>query len=301
MKKYVVYTILVGSYGKVYQPLVVDDRFDYVLFSNDFAEQYVGVWKVLPIPFPPEIEKSDKKRLSRYPKTHPETMLSNYETSLYIDANIQIVDRWVYDRCVELDNQNVDYAGICLLVTGRDCIYRHAYDMCIMHAENDVNAICELHALHKKGFPEHFGLNENNIIFRRHSKKMCDVDSLWWKWIVKYSFRDQFSYMYCLWEHHVPIKYFLQPGEDARNSKHFKYYPHNNNPLIAKQKWVKQSILELFRNKCRQLSDAHYRYYEKEWCYILKCPTPVLFLVLFGIIATILNFPFIILKKCIRK
>lgn len=297
MKRFVVYTVMVGKYGEIYQPLYIDDRFDYVLFSNDYTEQYVGVWKVLPIPFPPEIEKSDKKRLSRYPKTHPETMLSNYEASLYIDANIQIVDRWVYDRCVELANQKINYAGIRLLVTGRDCIYRHAYDMCILRAENDCNAMQELHALRKEGFPEHYGLNENNIIFRRHNNLMQEVDSLWWKWIVNYSFRDQFSYMFCLWKYKIQLEYFLPIGEDSHNSCHFSYYFHSNESYVAKQKWVKLSTIELFRNKCRLLSKFHRKYYEWEWLFISKCKYYKIALSVLGILSVVLNAPLLIMRE----
>ena len=291
---------MVGSYGKIYQPLCIDERFDYVLFTNDYTEETLGAWQIRSIPVPQEIDKSDNKRLSRYPKTHPETMLSEYSASLYIDANIQIVDKWVYNRVIELAEEKIDYAGIKLLVTGRDCIYRHAYDMCMMHAENDSNAIVQLHALYKEGFPEHFGLNENNIIFRRHTSAMQQVDMLWWEWIVKYSFRDQFSYMYCLWKYNIPIKYFLPEGEDSHNSQHFNFYFHNQDVHVAKQKWAKISKLEKLRNECRNLTKYHRSYYEWEWCLIYKLFLPQEFLTLLGIIAFILNIPLFVLIKFLR-
>ena len=289
---------MVGKYGNVYQPLYIDDRFDYVLFSNDFEETTLGIWQVLPIPVPAEINPKDKKRLSRYPKTHPEIMLSKYEASLYIDANVQIIDKWIYDRFVELVDKKIDYAGVRLLVTGRDCIYRHAYDMCLLGAENDLNAIVELHELRKEEFPEHFGLNENNVIFRRHTKSMQDVNSLWWKWIVDYSFRDQFSYMYCLWKNKILLDYFLPIGEDSRNSTHLRYYSHNENLYVAKQKWVKKNLLEQLRNKCRLLSRYHKKYYEWEWMFICRLPFPKIFLIISGLIATIINFPLLVSKLC---
>ena len=77
------------------QPLKEKDCF----ISNDFKETKQGVWTVREIP---RIVENDNKRLSRYPKTHPETLLADYKASLYIDANIQILDQWVYDRFIEL-------------------------------------------------------------------------------------------------------------------------------------------------------------------------------------------------------
>lgn len=43
MKKFVIYSVLVGNYDDVLQPAVIDDRFDYILFSNDINENNMGV------------------------------------------------------------------------------------------------------------------------------------------------------------------------------------------------------------------------------------------------------------------
>ena len=188
---------MVGKYGDIFQPLVVDSRFDYVLFTDHFDVDKIGVWQVKRIP---ETIHNDNKRLSRYPKTHLKGMLPDYEASLYIDANVQIRDQWVYDRFTELFNKGVEYAGIKLVSTGRDCIYDHSFDIWQFGYENDYNAIIQCAELYRRGFPEHYGLNENNVIYRRHTERMHEVDDEWWWWITHYSFRDQFSFMYCLWK-----------------------------------------------------------------------------------------------------
>ena len=195
MSDFVVFTVLVGDYDDILQPLVVDKRFDYILFSNDIKETDIGVWSVRQFP---NVVENDNKRLSRYPKTHPETMLAEYKASLYIDANIQILDQWVYNRFVELYEKKIEYAGIKLVLTGRDCIYEHSFDMCQNLLEHDYIAIKQCHRLHELGFPRHFGLNENNVIYRIHTEKMQAMDEEWWEWIMNYSSRDQFSLMYCL-------------------------------------------------------------------------------------------------------
>ena len=105
--KFVIYTVMVGDYGSIHQPIAVDDRFDYILFSNDINQSNVGIWQVRSIP---EVVKNDNKRLSRYPKTHPETLLSEYDASLYIDANIQIADSWVYKRIIECFEKKIRHS-----------------------------------------------------------------------------------------------------------------------------------------------------------------------------------------------
>lgn len=286
---FVIYTVLVGEYGSIHQPLAIDDRFDYILFSNDIAEASIGIWQVRR--FPKVVEK-DNKRLSRYPKTHPHTLLKEYQASLYIDANIQIADSWVYERFIELFRQKIDTAGIQLLLTGRDCIYRHSYDMCVIRAEHDYKAIQQCHEMMKRGFPEHFGLNENNIIYRSHNEKMKKIDEEWWWWITHYSFRDQFSYMFCFWKHKVKRELFLPAGEDSHNSQHFKFHSHNELNSVSKQKWVHCGPFEWLRNLSRLQTKDSYNNYCEQWLTLCKSPFPQSTLFLWGI--------FVSFKACFK-
>lgn len=285
MKEFVIYTVLVGGYDDVLQPKVVDDRFDYILFSNDFKEPRQGVWTVREIP---RVVENDNKRLSRYPKTHPETLLADYKASLYIDANIQIQDQWVYDRFIELYSQNTEFAGIQLVLTGRDCIYEHSFDMCQVLVEHDYVAVRQCHKLYELGFPRHFGLNENNIIYRIHTEKMKRTDEEWWDWILSYSARDQFSYMYCLWKNNVEIKYFLPEGEDSRNGIHFRLINHNGNLNVIKSKVIKRSFIEKLRIKSRSYEIDKSM---KRWLNICKCSHPVLALYVDGYFSIMRNIP----------
>ena len=243
----------------------------------------MGIWQIRPIPV---VVENDNKRLSRYPKSHPETLLSYYKASLYIDANIQILDRWVYDRFINLYDQNIEHAGIKLVLTGRDCIYEHAFDMCMWLVEHDYVAIKQCHELYKRGFPRHFGLNENNIIFRIHTERMKVVDEEWWQWILNFSTRDQLSYMYCIWKNHVPLNYFLPEGEDARISSHFRLVIHDSRPHVLKTKIVKRSLFERLRVKSRLFNKEGNM---KRWLFLCKTRYPVTLLYLDGIINIITN------------
>lgn len=283
MKEFVIYTVLVGGYDDVLQPKVVDDRFDYVLFSNDFKETKQGVWTVREIP---RVVNNDNKRLSRYPKTHPETLLADYKASFYIDANIQILDQWVYDRFIELYNQNIEFAGIQLVLTGRDCIYEHSFDMCQALLEHDYVAIRQCHRLHELGFPRHFGLNENNVLFRIHNDKMKATDEEWWNWILNYSSRDQFSFMYCLWKNGVSLNYFLPKGEDTRNGTHFHLVDHDGDTNVIKTKIIKRGLIEKLRIKSKTFNPDKYH---RQWLSMYKSSRPVTTLYLKGLVAIVTN------------
>lgn len=288
MKDFVIYTVLVGNYDEILQPKAVDDRFDFVLFSNDIDAPQKGVWAINRIP---DVVKDDNKRLSRYPKTHPETMLSEYKASLYIDANIQILDTWVYERCLELYNQNIEYAGIRLVLTGRDCIYEHAFDMCQNYYDHDYRVIKQCREMYKAGFPQHFGLNENNVIFRIHTDRMKDTDEEWWDWILNYSFRDQFSYMFCIWKHGISLNYILPKGEDTRNGNHFSLVNHDGREDVVKVKVVKRSIIEKMRIRSKSFNVKKSL---KQWENQYKSSCPVFRLHFDGILSIIINLPKII-------
>lgn len=291
MKKYVIYTVMVGGYEDVFQPLVVDDRFDFILFSNDFNDETIGVWQVRPIPTD-VCDKNDNKRLSRYPKSHPETMLHEYEYSLYIDANLQIINEWIYARFIELVNNNVEFAGVQLVLIGRDCIYDHAYDMCNMRVVHDYDALKQLHELNQKGFPRHFGLNENNFIFRMHTERMKLVDEEWWMWIKNFTYRDQLSYMYCLWKYKVSLFYFLPQGMDTGNGTYIRRIEHNSRDRVSRTKFLQLGLLEECRRRCRTQRSQ----YLKDWHNIYQYRNPVLINVLWGFYHTILDAPYFLFK-----
>lgn len=290
MKNFVIYTVLTGGYEDILQPLVVDERFDYILFTDICNVEKVGIWTVRNIP---EDMGRDYIRLSRYPKAHPVRMLAGYVVSLYIDANIQIKDEWIYTRVCELYHNNIEYAGVRLVLTGRDCIYDHSFDMCRVNAEHDYVAIKQCHELYLKGFPSHFGLNENNIIYRKHTDLIRKVGEEWWYWITNFSRRDQFSFMYCLWKYKVQLNYILPDGEDSRNSKHFNFIVHNNNPVVSKRKWVKKGIFELIRYA--SLSQDTEKGL-KIWANSYKSNHPVATLYILSYLSFFINLPSIFIK-----
>ena len=85
MKEFVVYTVLVGGYDDVLQPVVVDPRFDYILYTD----QAIGNtnWTLLPIPQSVEKLNISNVKKQRYIKAHPHKFFKKYDLSIYIDAN----------------------------------------------------------------------------------------------------------------------------------------------------------------------------------------------------------------------
>lgn len=83
-KLYAIFTVIVGNYDTVKQPIVIDDRFDYIIFTDTHITN-PGIWQVRQVTY-----ESKKQWLkARYPRLNTGLCLSEYEASLYIEAKIQ--------------------------------------------------------------------------------------------------------------------------------------------------------------------------------------------------------------------
>lgn len=219
----VIYTCLVGGYDRLLQPVVVDRSFDYICFSNDFCERQVGVWIIRKIP---AIKDSNNVRLSRYPKLMPHKMLENYDVSIYIDANIQIVSKAFYATV----NLRINEGHLICQVPHpfRDCIYediRMVYRLrrgvSLMEARRQYTHLKENY------FPSHYGLFENNIILRRHNnKEVIRISEEWWNEYMHYTQRDQFSLMYVYWKQNYMPSYLFDSEHNVRNTDSIVYIKH---------------------------------------------------------------------------
>lgn len=258
-KKYSIYTAMVGGYDEIMQPMVVDNRFDYILFSNDIMEDKIGVWQVRPI----EYTNSDNTRICRYVKTHPEELLPGYEFSIWMDSNIRIRTSYIYERALELYTQGVLIASMCH--PERDCIYDEAFEVMYLRFEKENTVVDWCHKLRKENYPKHNGLYETNVMFRKHNTSLIsETNVMWWDCIEKYSKRDQLSFNYVLWKLGLEGGYFLDKPLNARNSEDFSIVTHKNEGKKVYSYDNKEWLLKYaYKNPYKKVIVMQ-RY---EWCY----------------------------------
>ena len=222
MKPYVIYSAMVGGYDQILQPLAVDDRFDFVLFTNEVADPNVGVWQIRPI----EYHNKDNTRICRYVKTHPEILLPEYEASVWMDMNVLIKTQYLYDRVAQLLEDGVEVSSMCH--PSRSCIYDEAFAVMHMRVEHESVVLKWCRHLRKENYPVNNGLCETNVLFRKHTKNISDIDAFWWECIEGNSRRDQLSFNYVLWKKNVPCHYLLGQGKSVRNTEHFGIVKHKD-------------------------------------------------------------------------
>ena len=267
--RFVIYTVITGGFDNVKQPEVTDPRFDYVLFTDSYTTSEIGVWSVRII----EYECKDTRQKSRFPKICPEVLLSEYEASLYIDGNVCITSQQVYDRCVELADQGVEWAGIKHQT--RDCVYDEMNAIIGLGWVHDYHVLDWYWYLRKEDYPDHNGLFENNIIFRLHTPTVKHIKELWWWTIEKKEVkRDQFSLMYAMWKvPEVKTAFFLPESENAwHNGGWFTCESHSSHIRV-----LQKSFWEKLRDRYIRMFywDGGWEVYYTHWFdKLLKWPFP---------------------------
>lgn len=287
MKNYVIYTVLTGGYDNITQPLVVDDRFDYILFSDQHVGETIGVWQVMGI----ETEQNmNKFCLSRMPKILPHRFLKAYKASLYLDANVQIATDVVYKSFFDLYNDGIEWGGI-KHPFGMDCTYREIGDIVRAPWVHDYDVVKWYQTLLNAGFPKHYGMYENNVIFRCHTSAVNDVCERWWNTIVNGCKRDQFSLMFLLWQTNIKRCYLLEEDECPRtNSVNFNYYEHNKN------KGVSVGLLEHIRYRCARIADPEQLGYPYLFEVVCKYNHPILMMYVWELFAIIVYGPMVLIE-----
>lgn len=263
-KQFAIYTACIGAYDNICQPKYIDGRFDYILFTDEPKEKHIGVWEVRKVDY----SNSDKTRIARYVKTHPHTLLPQYEATVWLDANLEITSPFIYERSIELCESKTQLASI--KHPTRDCIYDEAYWVYGLDSEIKIFEWC--HFLRNIGYPRHNGLYETNVLFRINDENVADLNEQWWKAILEHSRRDQLSLNYLLWNSAIPQDYILPPGEHAVNSKHICKRLHNNVASTSGRRSLQQTKWEHFRNRCRMGLPSKHDSFQKVHYFLYQFP-----------------------------
>ena len=237
MKKIAIYTAVIGGYDDIRQPKVVDERFDYYLFTDHIETDFIGVWRLMPIPY----SNPDRKLVSGYVKTHPKELLPNYDATLWMDSSILIMDDYIYKKIEELWRSDIELSSVKHPL--RDCVYEEAYAILNKKYETPQRIHDWCYRLYKEGYPTHNGLFETGILFRKKDLKIDALNIEWWNCLNNNVKRDQLALNYCLWKTDINTAYILPEKEHSRNSSHFNFIQH---VYGVKKKLTKQTLLQRF-------------------------------------------------------
>lgn len=223
MNRIAVYTCVTGSYDKLNGLSTKVPWADFVFFG-EIGTACEG-WDVRPINWVDKVPGGDNIALSRYAKLNPHVVLPEYEYSLWIDGNVDICQEALYERLAKMMDEGVLYGG--LSHPERDDVYDESLRIVRNARESLPKVMRVIRFLKSEGMPRHFGLNENNVILRRHNEpSVIAFDVLWWEMFMRFSHRDQLTWSYCMWKTGLKQELILPQGKCARNSSEFGYTLH---------------------------------------------------------------------------
>ena len=238
----VVYTAVFGGYDLV---PIVDPSWDcdFICFT-DTPELVSAGWVVVFI----QLSGESPAQANRRYKILPHKYLANYEFSLYVDGNIQIlVDptplflKYLEKEIVAIPKHQ-----------DRNCVYAEA-KLCIISGRvNKEITERQMSRYAEDGFPEMFGMSENGILLRKHNEeRMIAIMDEWWVEYCCGGLRDQLSLPYLLWKYKVRA---MEITEGPRiNGKFFKITLHTKRKA--------KSLLSRLANQINEKKHLNFYFY----------------------------------------
>jgi hypothetical protein len=234
LNQLIVYTTIFGNYDELIDPKEKYPGCDFICFTDQKSLKS-DIWQIQII----ENCNLPSNLMNRKYKMLPHLFLTEYEWSMYVDANIAIIGNPLDLALKYLTRYNM----VIPKHFARDCVYDEAKECVIVGKAKYKEVVKQMNKYRSEGFPKNFGLSENNIILRKHNdtkiiKLMCE----WWNEINIYTNRDQLSLAYVLWKNNEQF-HFME--ENARNSK-AAYFEYNNHKSYKTRTFL-QKVKDSFR------------------------------------------------------
>lgn len=223
--KVCVYTVVCGEYDIVNPVMYMEPGVDYICFTDDkYLNEVPDCWQHIVI----ENDKLSTKDLNRYYKINVTKILSEYERSIYIDGNIEIIKLpLVIRKCMH--DESVDIAMYDHNL--RNDIYHEANQCIEFGLDYYWKFKRQITRYNQSGYKSD-KLFEANIIYRKHTEKMSLAMSRWWDEYLSGAKRDQISFGYSM--HVGGIDVTSLGLSDVRNAQaNFKIH-HHEYPLKYK-------------------------------------------------------------------
>lgn len=182
-------------------------------------------WDIRPIP--EFARQRDAKATARFVKMHPHLLLPAYPASVYVDGNICPTPA-ASAHCRQIAARHV------LSIYRhpfRDCVYDEALEcerLGLVYVGKIAGTLARYRAA---GFPAHAGLQESNVLIRRHhDAQLIRLMALWWRAYESGVTRDQLSLPYLLWRAKFPL-HCLGESDPRFHNRYFGFAPlHQGTP-----------------------------------------------------------------------
>ncbi len=192
MKKVLVLTSTLGDMDLLTDPTYTFDSCDYIAIVD--KKHNTNVWQQFDYYNFSSIDQHTNRRNAKVYKALSTILFPNYDYIVWHDANFEIM----IDP-IDIIKEYGDHDFYTLQHPIRDCSYE---EMRIIQSSNRDNPNIienQFNYYNSQGFPKNYGLYAMGNTIRKVNWKITTLELKWWEHIIKYSSRDQCSFMYCLW------------------------------------------------------------------------------------------------------
>lgn len=212
-------TAISSNYDTLKLPHKIEVDLDYIVFS-DAPLKVHSPFVIRPMTY----LDGDSTRTARFVKTHPHTLLSDYDIAIWVDSNVCVLEE--LNPLIEAFIASKKPIA-AIKHPQRETLYEEAAE-CIRIGKDDKGAIEEQMSRYSAEGFESDGLVESNVMFVniRDERAIRFLDD-WWAEIDKGSKRDQLSINYALKKNDVEYHHLVEPPKTARDHPSFCVVRHD--------------------------------------------------------------------------
>lgn len=220
--KICIYTVNIGDYDVLRQPIRRVPGADYYLVTDDPAQSLPG-YKTIQVNV--TINQGGIKTQRHY-KIFPYLLLPGYDVYVYYDASYQIIGN--------LGDMISRFKGGFAVQPHptRDCIYQEGQQIVKLGKASHKAVNEQLEEYAQLGIPPKFGLQATGIIIRDASKETKDLCAAWWAEVEKYTHRDQLGLPAAIFKTGIKPVYLRRWMLGGA----FKQHQHKAKPVISTNK-----------------------------------------------------------------
>lgn len=226
-----IYTALFGAYDKLIEPDHKYPNCDFICFT-DQKHLKSDIWNIVHC----EVDGTSGTHRNRRIKMLPHIYLKEYDRSLYIDANIEIIKN-PYPICANLLQ---DFNFIIPKHFRRKCIYEEGFVLIRSNRVERIKLVKQTLRYLRNGYHSQTEMGENNVLLRNHHY-LSQFSEAWWNEFDSGVSRDQFSLAYLSWKLNCPI--VVRDELSSRIANLFSIKPHQ---ISARPSLITRLILQLF-------------------------------------------------------
>ncbi len=208
-----------GGYDTIKLPEILNPSFDYILYT-DTPVRPSGVYQVRPLPY----YHTDTTRMARYIKTNLNLLFPDYETVIWIDANIMMLAD-IQEMVDEFKASKKPIGAIPHPL--RNSVYSEG-DACMKQGKDDSSLItAQMKHLRSIGFKCNDLIESNIMMFDMKNPKIGKFFATWWAELDKYSRRDQLSLNYAINTAGIKWHRLMKRPFNSRTHPLFAIAPHD--------------------------------------------------------------------------